>query len=74
MRRAAVLHIYSKLKKGANTMKIINAIIRRTQLDTIRDRYVFRIVLIREDGSREELPGDMSLTTAKSVQKLFRNM
>ena len=55
-------------------MKTVNAIIRRTHLDTLRDRYVFRIVLVREDGSREELPGDMSLTTAKSVQKLFRNM
>ena len=53
-------------------MRIVNAIIRRTHLDTLRDRFVFRIVLIREDGSREELPGDMSLTTAKAVQKLFR--
>lgn len=53
-------------------MKTINAIIRRTQLDTIRNKYVFRIILIREDGTREELPGDMSLTTALSVQKLFR--
>ena len=55
-------------------MKTVNAIIRRTHLDTLRDRYVFRIVLVREDGSREELPGDMSLTTAQTVQKLFRNM
>ena len=53
-------------------MKTVNAIIHRTQLDTLRDKYVFRIVLIREDGSREELPGNMSLTTAKAVQKLFR--
>lgn len=53
-------------------MKVVNAIIRRTHLDTLHDRYVFRIVLIREDGSREELPGDMSLSTAHAVQKLYR--
>ena len=53
-------------------MKTVNAFIRRTHLDTLRDRYVFRIVLVREDGSREELPGDMSLATAQAVQKLFR--
>ncbi len=55
-------------------MKTVNAIIRRTHMDTVRDRYVFSIVLIREDGTRDELPGDMSLTTAQAVQKLFRSM
>ena len=59
-------------KKGELIMKTINAIIRRTQLDTVRDKYVFRIVLVKEDGTRTELPGNMSLATAHAVQKLFR--
>lgn len=59
-------------KKGELIMKTINAIIRRTQLDTVRDKYVFRIVLVKEDGTRTELPANMSLATAHAVQKLFR--
>lgn len=47
-------------------MKTINAIIKKV------DRFDYKIVLVYEDGSRNELPAVMSLHTAVEVQKLFR--
>ena len=53
-------------------MRIVNAIIKKTQFFDPNNRYIYRIVLIREDGTRTELPGNMSLVTAIAVQKLYR--
>ena len=47
-------------------MKIINAIIRKI------GRFDYKVVLVYEDGTRNELPAIMSLRTAVMVQKLFR--
>ena len=47
-------------------MRITNAIIKKV------DRFDYKIVLVYEDGSRNELPAVMSLHTAVMVQKLFR--
>ena len=47
-------------------MKIINAIIRKI------GRFDYKVVLVYEDGTRNELPAIMSLHTAVMVQKLFR--
>ena len=46
-------------------MKIINAIIRKV------NRFDYKIILVYEDGSRNELPASMSLRTAITVRKLF---
>lgn len=55
-------------------MKTVNAIIKKTHADRSvpYDRYCYRIVLVKEDGTRVELPSNMSLSTATAVQKLFR--
>ena len=47
-------------------MKITNAIIKKVGY------FDYKIVLVREDGSRNELPAIMSKHTASMVQKLFR--
>ena len=47
-------------------MKITNAIVKKI------DCFAYKIVLVYEDGSRNELPAIMSKHTASMVQKLFR--
>ena len=47
-------------------MKIINAIIKKV------DRFVYKVVFVYEDGSRNELPSVVSYHTEFQVQKLFR--
>lgn len=48
-------------------MRTINCIIKKV------GRFDYKIVLVYEDGSRNELPAVMSLRTAAMIQRLFRN-
>lgn len=47
-------------------MKTVNAILKKV------DCFDYKVVLVYEDGSRNELPSVMSLHAAVEVQKLFR--
>lgn len=47
-------------------MKTVNAIVKKV------GRFDYKLVLVYEDGSRNELPSVMSLHTAVELQKLFR--
>ena len=48
-------------------MKTINCIIKKV------GRFDYKVVLVYEDGSCNELPAVMSLRTAVMIQHLFRN-
>lgn len=47
-------------------MRTVNAIIKKI------GRFDYKVVLVYEDGNRNELPSVMSLHAAVEVQKLFR--
>ncbi len=47
-------------------MRTINCIIKKV------GRFDYKIVLLYENGTKNELPAVMSLHTAVNVQKLFR--
>jgi len=47
-------------------MKTISCIIKKV------DRFNYKVVLVYENGTRNELPATMTLHTAHEVQKLFR--
>ena len=48
-------------------MKTVNASIKKVGC------FDYKIILVYEDGSRNELPSVMSLRTAAMIQRLFRN-
>ena len=54
-------------------MKTINAIIRKMSTGQPLDPYTYRIILVKEDGSRQMLPALMSKQTAAAVQHLYRH-